>query len=542
MANEKFLDCTNPATGEKFGVVRMTSLEEIHRGHQGLRQAFPVWSSKSVRERIRILRQFQKTMIDSVDEISDVITVDTGKTRQDAMIEVFITVDMLDQYRKHAERWLKPRYVPRGLYLMKSCHVINRPYGVVGVIAPWNYPFALAVPPILSALLAGNVVMFKPSEVTAAMGVLIESLFKRVPELAPYIRVFHGDGSVGAAMVQSGPDYIFLTGSTATGQAVLKAASEQLIPVACELGGKDAMIVLEDADVSSAARWGVWGSNFNTGQTCMAMERAYVVEPVYDQFVQFAIQETQKLKVGFSSEINTDLYMGPITDPRQIKIIDRHIKDALSKGARLQCGGKINGMFVEPGVMVDVDHSMLIMQEETFGPILPVMKVRDAEEAIRLANDCSYGLGGAVWSKDIERALSVAYRMEAGSIAINDTIAQFAVPMLPFGGIKNSGYGRVHGKEGLVQFTRPYAYAVGRPPVPWDVATIMREPGHYKTGVAIMQLAFGVGPQQRMQPVIGEIRKLSTQVERKKLAVGLGLAGALGALAFGLFQWKHKLR
>lgn len=540
MLEEKVLQFNNPATGETFGQIPMTTPEAVARGQAELREAFPLWSSKSVHERLRILRKFQTVLIDSLDEITAVLNQDCGKTRQDAMIEVFVTVDMMDQYHKHAARWLRPRKVPRGLYLFKDCHVRHMPYGVVGVIAPWNYPLALSIPPVVSALIAGNTVMLKPSEVTGATGLLMDRLFQRVPELRPFVRVFHGDGSVGAAMVAAKPDYIFLTGSTPTGRVVSRAAAETLTPVACELGGKDAMLVLDDADVEAAAQWGVWGSNFNSGQTCMAVERVYAVESVFDEFVQKAVEATRQIRVGYTTDIDSPYYMGPITDPRQVEVIDQHLKDALAKGARVLVGGKINQMFVEPTILVDVDHSMLIMQEETFGPIMPVMKVRDEAQAIYMANDCGFGLGVSVWSRDVERAQQVASQVEASSVVINDTIAQFGVPMLPFGGIKNSGTGRIHGKEGLMQFTRPYAYAVGNAPYDWDVATILRRPGHYRAGSAIMHLAFGTSLSQRLEPVTGSLQQLDRKIDRRKAALGLGAAALLSAAALSLVKLMSK--
>ena len=216
------------------------------------------WGRQPVRERVRVLRQLQAVLIDARDEITAVITQDTGKPRQDALIEVFVTVDMLNDACRHASRWLRPERVSRGLYLTKTCTIEPQPYGVVAVISPWNYPLALSVPPVAAALLAGNTAALKPSEVTAATGVMMEQLFKRVPELAPLVRVLHGDGRVGAALVDAPPDYIFLTGSSATGKAVMRAAAEHLTPLTCELGGKDAMLVLEDADVAAAAEWGAW--------------------------------------------------------------------------------------------------------------------------------------------------------------------------------------------------------------------------------------------------------------------------------------------
>lgn len=540
MSTEKILIFTNPATGEEFGRIPMTSKEEINQIFKDLRDVYPIWRGKTVRERIRILREFQRVLIDSVDEITEVMNLDSGKTRQDAMIEVFITVDMLDQYRKHAEKWLKTRKVSRGLYLFKNCYIMHKPYGVVNVIAPWNYPLALSIPPVVSALIAGNVVVLKPSEVTGATGYLMEKLFERVPDLKPYVRVVHGDGEVGAALVESGPDYIFLTGSTPTGRKVMQAAAKNLTPVACELGGKDAMIVLEDADIEAAAIWGVWGSNFNSGQTCMAVERVYVVEQVYDKFVQKVLDETQKIKVGYSPEMQSDIFMGPITDPRQLKKIKEHLNDALNKGARILAGGKTKDMFVEPTVLVDVDHTMQVMNDETFGPIMPIMKVRNEAEAIWLANDCGFGLGASVWCRNLDRAQRVAKQIQASSVVINDTIAQFGVPMLPFGGIKDSGYGRIHGKEGLMQFTRPYAYAVGKAPISWDVATILRHPGHYKAGANIMKLAFGVTPRQRFEPIRDQFSEITPKANYRKTAIGLGVTAGMIAAAFGVLRLLSK--
>jgi acyl-CoA reductase-like NAD-dependent aldehyde dehydrogenase len=492
---------TNPATGERFGEVEIATPEKVRQAIDEMRQAFPLWSAKPVKERIHILRKFQTLLIDSQDEITNRISQDCGKSRQDALIELFMTVDMLAQYCKNAEQWLKRQRVSPGLYLFKQCHVEYRPHGVVAVIAPWNYPLTLSVPPMLAALLAGNTVILKPSEVTAATGVLIEKLFQRIPELASCVRIVHGDAQVGAALIQAKPDYIFFTGSTPTGRKVLQAAADNLIPVACELGGKDAMIVLEDADLRAAARWGAWGAFFNAGQTCMAVERVYVVESVYDEFVRLAGTYAREFKMGYTSELESPYCIGSVTDPRQVSIIERHLDDALAKGARLLTGGKERGMFYNPMVLVNVDHSMILMREETFGPLMPIMKVKDQAEAIRLTNDNAFGLGASIWSRDLKRAKRVADQIQAGAVIINDSIAQFAVPMLPFGGIKESGSGRIHGREGLIQFTRPYSYVLGESPMKWDIATILREPGHYKLASTIMGLVFGTTMRQRWEAV-----------------------------------------
>lgn len=490
---------TNPATGQVFGEIEITPPDGVRQAVSDLRAAFPAWSAKPVRERVRVLRKFQKLLIERRDEITMVLNQDCGKSRQDALIELFVTVDNLAQYCAQAPKWLKRRRVSSGLYFTKRSYVDHRPHGVVAILSPWNYPFTLSLPPMIAALLAGNTVILKPSEVSAATGALIERLFQALPELAPYVRVVHGDGRTGAALSQAGTDFIFLTGSPATGKKVMQSAAETLTPVALELGGKDAMLVLDDADLDAAAHWGAWGAFFNTGQTCMSVERVYVVESVYDRFVELACRYARQFTSGFSTQPNTTFFMGPIIDPRQVKIIDSHVEDALGRGAVMLTGGKGQGNFYEPMVMVNVDHSMLLMRAETFGPILPIMKVKDEAEAIRLANDSLYGLGASVWSRNMPRAERVAGQIQAGAVIVNDNIAQFGIPMLPFGGIKDSGFGRTHGREGLLLFTRPYSYAVGAPPLKWDVATILRESGHYELASALMGLLFGASLGQRWQ-------------------------------------------
>jgi len=501
------LSFMNPATGSKFGEVPMTSPEAVQNAVQEMRTSFAIWSAKSVKERIRILRKFQTLLIDQRDTITDVLNQDCGKSRQDALIELFVTIDMLAQYCSHAPKWLKRKRVSSGLYLFKKCFVEYRPYGVVAVIAPWNYPLTLALPPMLAALLAGNTVVLKPSEVTAATGKLIEQLLGQVPELVPFVRVVHGDGKVGAALTQAKPDYIFVTGSTTTGKKVLQTAAPNLIPVTLELGGKDAMIVLDDADIDAAARWGAWGAFFNTGQTCMAVERVYVVESKYDEFVRRSMEYAGEFKPGYTSELDSPYCMGPVTDPRQVSVIEKHLADAIAKGARVLTGGTAQGMFYNPMVMVDVNHSMLLMQEETFGPIMPIMKVRDETEAIRLANDSVYGLGASIWSQNVAHAKRVADHVEAASVIVNDSIAQFGIPMLPFGGIKDSGFGRTHGQEGLMQFVSPFSYAIGGVPIKWDIATILRENGHYDLATAIMGLVYGTSWKQKWTTVAQLFRR-----------------------------------
>jgi acyl-CoA reductase-like NAD-dependent aldehyde dehydrogenase len=421
----------------------------------------------------------------------------------------------------------------------------------VAVLSPWNYPLVLTLPPVFAALLAGNTVLVKPSEVTPAVGVMMAEFFQQIPELSPYVRFLHGDGRVGATLVQTQPDLIYLTGSTHTGRLVMKAAAETLTPVICELGGKDPMLVLEDADIAAAARWGVWGAFYNTGQTCMAVERVYVAEPIYDAFLQAVLEETRQLKVGYSSKIDNPNHIGPLTFPRQREIIEEHVQDALAKGAKILVGGEQEGMFMQPMVMVDVDHGMKIMKEETFGPIMPIMKVSDETHAIQLANHSDFGLSASVWSRNLGQAKRVAHQLQVGSVNINDTITHFAIPNLPFGGIKQSGSGRAHGEEDVLQFSRTHSYALGSPPLPFDLATILRQPGNYKLGSAILHLAFGVTVKQRLQPVVAALNPSGeTQAEAHPavngsrprvgaLAAAVGLTAACLAFIFSFSRGKR---
>ncbi len=525
------LEFINPATQAVFGQIDATPPEAVAGHIRALRAVQRAWARRPVEARVAALAELQGAMLDAVDEISAVISQDTGKSRQDALIEVFVTLDLLNQYRRHASEWLATTEVPRGLYLTKTCLVEHRPFGVVAVLAPWNYPWTLAWAPLVAALLAGNTVIVKGSEVTAATGAMMERLLARVPDLTGLVQVVHGDGAIGAAMIAGRPDFIFLTGSTATGKRVLQAAAEHLIPVVCELGGKDPMLVLDDADVAAAARWGGWGAFYNAGQTCMGVERVYVHTRVYDDFVHEAVRYADEVRaaMGHSPALDAPFVMGPLTFPRQIEIVQRHLDDALAKGARLLTGGGREGLYFEPTVLVDVDHGMLVMQEETFGPILPIMRVADEDEMIRLANDSEFALSASVWSRDLDHARRVAAEVEAGSMIINDTICHFGVPHLPFGGRKASGFGRVHGQQGLMQFTQPYAFVIGQPPLPFDVATWLRQPGHYQLGKGLMQVAFGVSPAQRLRPAQALAdRALSAARARPALA---GALLGLGALA-----------
>ncbi len=501
MSKPEMIPFITPHNGEKYGEIAASTLAETQQAMKDMRISARIWNKRSVGERARALKEFQGYLIDRSDEIAAVISRNTGKSRQDGLAEVFMTVDMINHYCSKAKHWLRPRLVRPGISVLFKLPVLQyRPRGVVAIIGPWNYPFNLNLAPIVSALLAGNTVVCKPSEVAADVGRMIDEIFQEFMPLAPFVRILHGDGKVGAALVESQPDYIYLTGSVETAKKVMANAAKNLIPCGFELGGKDPAIILEDANLREAARWTVWGAVYNAGQSCMAIERVYVVDSVYDEFVRYLVEETQKIRVGYSSSLKSPYHYGPFTFDRQLHIVETQMTDAIEKGATVLTGGDREGMFYEPTILTDVNHQMLIMQDENFGPIIPVVRVRSEREAIQMANDSHFGLGASVWSKNLLRAYRVGSQVHASSVIVNDAVVQFTISTTPYGGIKQSGNVSSHGEKGLLEFTVPQVVNVGPGPQPYDIATMLRAPGTYKLQKALMTLLFGTTAAQKLEP------------------------------------------
>jgi len=494
-----------PGNGETFGRVAVSSEDDIRNAVRDLKAARKGWSNKPLKKRIRALRQLYRLIFQEIDAITLVITRDTGKPRQDALIEVFTVLNYLNTSLKKAPLWLRDEQVSTGLQLFKHAYKKHKPYGLVAVISPWNYPFTLAMNPILAALIAGNTVAVKASEVTPAVGVMMASLFERIPELADKVRFIHGDGKAGAQLVNAQPDLIYVTGSVQTGERISQAAAKTLTPVICELGGKDPMLVLDDADVNAAARWGCWGAFSNSGQTCMSPERVYVMADAYDAFVDAAVREAKSLKVGYSEAMDAKNHYGSITSPKQLEIVKRHVADALEKGATLLCGGDHDGMLWQPTVMTDISDDMLLMKEETFGAIMPIIKVQNELEAITRANDSEFGLSASVFSENASRARRVAEALEVGSVNINDTMSHYGIAELPFGGVKKSGSGRANGPEAILEFTYPVSYVYGKPSTQ-DIATKLRAPGNYTGTKAALQAMIGPSLRQKTKGVMAMLK------------------------------------
>lgn len=449
----------SPVTGEKLGEFRISTREDVDRAVTAAKTAFPAWRDLGVEGRLRYIRKLKDVLREDGEYFAARISEDTGKPLSDSLItEIMVTALMIDHYDKVASKVLERKRVRNPLvFPFKKSYIEHFPMGIVAIISPWNFPFQLAVVPALSALIAGNTVIVKPSEVTPIVGEIIGEVFDKAGFPKGVFNLLQGDGSTGAALCDSDVQKIFFTGSVATGRRVMAAASKRLIPVELELGGKDPFIVCHDAPLERAARAAVWGGLVNCGQMCTSVERVFVVESVYDKFMALVKREFEQVRVGGPDE---DADMGPMTFPKQINIVEAHIKDAREKGAKIVSGGaRIDrkGQFFQPTLIEDVTTSMDIYTEETFGPVLPIIKVKDEEEAIRLANDHQYGLNASVWTLDVNRGIEIASRLECGQVTVNEIVQSVGNPVLPFGGVKNSGFGRYHGDEGLLSFTHTRA-------------------------------------------------------------------------------------
>lgn len=459
---QRNLEVFNPATGEKIADVPITPPEKVGEAVSRARQAFQLWRHFSIAQRARYLYAARDWIVDHQDEVIDTICSETGKPRTEALVaEVFYCCDLLGFYAKNSERYLKDEIRSPHLLKTKRVFVIYQPLGVVGVISPWNFPFTLTLGDVVPALMAGNTVILKPSEYTPLTGLLVERVFRESGLPEGVMQTLCGYGDTGAALVDQ-CDGIAFTGSVATGKKVAERAAQRLIPVLLELGGKDPMIVLKDADLERAANACVWGALSNAGQMCMSVERVYVEAPIYDEFVQKVVEKVKSLRQGAERRFG-EVDIGPLTMPKQLETVERHIRDAVEKGAKILVGGRRkDGLFFEPTVLVNVDHSMQIMREETFGPVIPIMKVNSAEEALQLANDSIYGLAASVFTKDKALGVRLARSIEAGNVCVNDCITNFAILEAPYGGAKQSGLGRRHGEWGLRQFTWPQTVVVDR--------------------------------------------------------------------------------
>jgi acyl-CoA reductase-like NAD-dependent aldehyde dehydrogenase len=473
LAATQTIDVENPATGAVIRTLPVTTPDDVRAMAERARAAQPGWEALGFEGRGRVLRRMQKWVVDNADRVVQTIVDETGKTHEDAsVVELAYGAGALGFWAKHAPDYLADEKVRTAnpFVLGRKLTVRYAPVGVVGVIGPWNYPMTNSFGDAVPALAAGNAVLLKPSEITPLTSLLLAEAFRGCGMPEDVLQIPIGGAETGTAMIDE-VDFVMFTGSTATGKKVMARAAETLTPVALELGGKDPMIVLADADVERAANAATYYSMQNGGQTCVSIERVYVEAPIYDTFVNAVTEKVKALRQGPPAGPGT-VEVGAITFAPQLDIIRRHVDEARDAGARITTGGHVregSGRFYEPTVLADVDHSMTAMTEETFGPTVPIMKVADAEEAIRLANDSTYGLGASVWTKDTARGEQVARRIESGYACVNDANVNYFAYELPMGGWKSSGLGVRHGAGGIRKYTRQQAILVTRVAMKRDV-------------------------------------------------------------------------
>ena len=446
----------DPSTGEEIGRVPLLDAAEVAAAVARARAAQPAWAGLSYHDRARFILRAREVVLDQLDDIAKLISRETGKPVTEAIaMEVVPTLDLMHYFAGNAKKILKRKRVGLGQYnyMARTSYIVYKPLGVVGIISPWNFPWATPLDEVVMALMAGNAVVVKPSELTPLTALRIAEVFKQAQLPDGLLEIVTGDGSTGAALVEAGVNKIMFTGSVNTGKRVAEAAAKHLTPVVLELGGKDPMIVFEDANLENAARAAIWGAFCNSGQACASIERCYVHQSIADKFIDIVVKETKLLKQDKPS--TGDIDVGAMTNQEQLEIVEDHVSDAIQRGAQLRAGGhRLNesrGWFHEPTVVNGVDHSMKLMRDETFGPVLPIMTCRTDEEALSLANDSIYGLTASVFTGNLSRGKRIAEQLDAGTVMVNEVVYTHAVAQTPWGGVKQSGYGRTHGSLGLLE-------------------------------------------------------------------------------------------
>ena len=449
----------NPATGEVLQELDCAGEAEILAAVKRARAAQTEWAELGLKKRLAMVREFQAKLHARKSEIAAAITREAGKPLTEALVtEVLVVLDAARFLIDNAYKLLRDESLPHGNLAtkLKTGRLVREPQGVIGIISPWNYPFSIPATETLAALVAGNAVVLKPSELTPLVALELASLLHASGVPQDVFQVLPGEGAAGATLLCSPIDKLVFTGSVSTGKRIATAAAERLLPVVLELGGKDPMLVLDDADVEVASSAAIWGAFVNAGQACLSVERCYVHRSLYEKFANSCAEKARKLRVGSGIDPNTDV--GPMIHERQLRTIESQIEDAKARGGRILTGGArlsdLGPNFYAPTVLADVTHKMRIMGEETFGPVLPIMAFDDDDEAVRLANDSIYGLAASIFTRDSGRGEGIARRIHAGTVMVNDVISCFGISEAPHGGVKASGMGRTHGRFGLEEMVR----------------------------------------------------------------------------------------
>jgi len=456
-ATQSTLESLNPATGELVGSVATITLDQVQPIVDDVARIQPAWAELSLKDRAHYLRRAADALLDEIDEIAELLVNEQGKPRAEAYtMELLPTIDALHWCAKAGPKILADEKIrmTQAFALSKKARFSYEPIGVVGVIAPWNYPWSIPFGEVAIALMAGNGVVLKPASLTPLLGEAIRRVFEKGGLPEGLVRVVHGGGAVGDALARSSVGKVFFTGSVAVGRKVGEVCAQQLKGSVLELGGKDPMIVCADADLDNAISGAVWGGFSNAGQTCSGIERVYVLREVAERFVEGVVRETGKLRLGDPLQWETEI--GPMTSDDQYELVRELVDDAVESGATLRCGGPtevagLSGKFVAPTVLTGVTHQMRIMKEEIFGPVLPIVVVDSEQEAIELANDSEFGLGASVWTKDRQRGERIARRIESGMVWVNDHSFSHGTCQCSWGGVKDSGVGRSHSKFGFYE-------------------------------------------------------------------------------------------
>ncbi|MDF5752251.1 aldehyde dehydrogenase family protein [Spongiactinospora sp. TRM90649] len=476
----------NPASGEIIAHFPVHSAAEVGAAVRRARAAAGAWAETGFTARGRVLRAWRAALVREARSLARLVHQENGKSYPDAMLELLVTAQHLTWAAKHARAVLGPRRAPSGILMANhSARVEYRPLGVIGVLGTWDYPVFGPIGTVGYALAAGNAAVLKPSEHTTATGLRLAATWREAGGDPALFQVVTGAAATGEALCRAGVDKIGFTGCPATAQKVARACADTLTPVLIDGGGSDAMLVDHDADLDAAADGAVWGAMSNAGQTCIAIERVYVHERVYDAFVAKVTAIAGRLSAGPGAPI------GPMTMPAQAEIVRRHIADALDRGGRAVVGGPgaVGERYVQPTVLVDVPEDALVVREETFGPVLTVARVTDMDEGLRLADATRFGLGGAVYSR--ARGVELARRMRSGMTSVNSVLSFAGVPSLPYGGTADSGFGRIHGPDGLREWSRSKAVTRQRFPGPLRTTTFTRRPSDDRRIAGLLRLLYG---------------------------------------------------
>ncbi len=481
---------TDPRTGAEVARFPIADAAAVAEAVERARGAAQWWGGLTPKVRRSWLLRFRAEVSRRAEELAAIVSAETGKPIDDALLEVMLAVVHIDWAAKNAGKVLGRRRVSPGLLGANLAATVEYlPLGVVGVIGPWNYPVYTPMGSVTYALAAGNAVVFKPSELTPAVGQFLADAWAAACPGQPVLQVVHGAAPTGAALCRSGVDKLAFTGSARTARAVMATCAETLTPVTIEGGGKDAFIVDRDADIDTAVAAAAFGAFGNAGQTCAGVERVYVVDEKYDEFVEKLVAAARTLRGGDDDGAD----YGPATMPSQLSIIASHIDDALRRGGRALVGGpdSVGETTVQPVVLVDVPEDSTAVTDETFGPTVVVNRVASVEEAVDRANDSSYGLSAAIMTRDLRRGRELARRLRTGAVAVNSFLSFASVPALPFGGLGDSGFGRIHGADGLREFSRPQSVAAQRFAAPMNLLSFDRKARDMKTVRLMLQHVYG---------------------------------------------------